>query len=331
MVDLVHDYRGNVIENTHVGRICVVDAGGKIACSAGDPEAATYYRSTSKPLQALPVLIRGLDKKYGLTDREVAILAGSHAGEDAHVEVLLSLLDKTGFSENDLITPLSMPAGKARDDFSRMDAPPRKLLHNCAGKHIAAMMLAKELTGDNRDYWRPECAAQQEIKNMIAYMAAYPAASIEVGIDGCGIPVFAVPLRNMAVSYARMACPDTLDKPEVAVAAARMSSLMNENPLMVRGAGYLCSVFNEDPNVVAKGGSDGVYGFGLKKERLGVALKIEDSSEHAWPIIITEILRQLNYDNAETAAKLDKLAQRVIYNDSGVEVGMAKPVFKLEI
>jgi len=331
MVGLIHEYRGGVLENVHPGRICVVDDSGKVILSVGDCDLMTYFRSASKPLQVLPVIVHGLDKKYRLSEKELTILAASHSGEPIHLDVLLSLLEKTGFTEDDLIMLPTYPDNtKARHDTLRDSGPPRKLFHNCSGKHIGAMMLEEFLAGDHIDYWKPGSAAQSEITAAISYMTSWPAEEIGMGIDGCGVPVFAVPHKNIALAFMRLACPDKIDDPEMRAAAEKIVYHINRNPLMIEGTGSLCSRFNEDPNVIAKGGAQGVYAFGLKKERLGIAIKNEDGDEASWPITIAEVLRQLNYDNQDTIAKLDKLAPITVINDNQTKVGVKRPVFSLK-
>ena len=308
MIALIHEYRGGILENVHPGRICVVGEPGDLICAAGEPSAMTYFRSTSKPVQALPVIIRGLPEKYGLTGMETTILAASHAGEPVHIKTIRGLLEKTGFKEDDMIVGVS---------------------HNCSGKHVGTMMLQNHLTGSHNGYWERDSAAQKEILSMISYMTDVPSKDIAIGIDGCGVPVFAVPQKNIALAYMRLACPAKINRPEVRRAAVLMARLMNENPLMIDGTGSLCSLLNEDPNIIAKGGAQGVYAFGLKKERLGVSIKNEDGNEWTWPIIIAEILRQLAYSNREVVEKLERHTQKDIFNDNNIKIGEVCPVFAL--
>lgn len=330
MNELIRIYRNKTLENIHLGRICVVDENGRITGSTGDPDAYTFFRSSSKPIQALPVIKYHLHEKYGLTPKELTILAGSHAGEPMHLEVILSLLKKTKYAEEDFIMLPAYPGYKpAYADMIRKNLPPRKALHNCAGKHIASMMLAEHLGDDYKDYWQLESKAQQEILSTIDELSEHPANLVQTGVDGCGIVVFAVPLQNIAKAYMHLACPDAIPAPETRRAITTLVPYLHEENLMIRGTGYLCSIFNEDANVIAKGGANGVYGFGLKKERLGVSLKIEDGTEDTWPIIIAEILRQLNYSNTATIEKLENLCPGYILNDNKVEVGTIKTVFRL--
>ena len=98
----------------------------------------------------------------------------------------------------------------------------------------------------------------------------------------------------------------------------------------MRGTGYLCSLINHDPNIVAKGGANSVYGIGLKKERLGIALKVKDGNEVIWPIIIREIFRQIGYYNEETDKMLLAQHSGVTVNDNDTPVGELKAVFTLK-
>lgn len=327
---LIEEYRGGILENVHRGRICVVDDKGNIVFHVGNVEQLTFFRSSSKPLQALPVIARGLDKKYGLSGAEITIMAGSHAGEKAHVEILESILKKTGLKEEDMImNPVYPFVEDHRNELIINGLPPRKLYHNCAGKHIALMMLARELGADHRNYWRLDNSAEQEVLRYISYLAEYPAEKTGIGIDGCGVPVFAVPLHGIARSYMRFACPDTIGNSNMHAAVSRMTELIHENPYMMRGRGFLCGEINRHENIVAKGGAKGVYGFGLKKERLGIALKIEDGTEDSWPIVICGILEQLDYKEQEIFEILHKLYSSHIVNDNKTIVGEKRVAFKL--
>ena len=100
---------------------------------------------------------------------------------------------------------------------------------------------------------------------------------------------------------------------------------------MMRGAGYLCTYLNGDANIVGKSGALGVYGFGLKKERLGVAFKFVDGTNDGNPLVIMSILRELGCLTPETEANLMKLNPAFIYNDNGTQVGHREICFNTEI
>lgn len=325
---LIEEYRGGLLENIHPGRICVVGPDREVLFSAGDTAAPLYYRSSSKPLQALAPLLDGLDKKYGLTVRETALLCGSHAGEPVHVETLLSMLEKIGAKEEDLLMLPTYPANQdAFREAIRLGLPPRKAWHNCSGKHAGAMMLQKEAAGSVAGYWKKDSPAQQKILSVIAEMAEVTPASIPIGVDGCGVPVFAVPLYNMALSYLKLACPDMIAAAPLRETVCRTVEAMKEYPVMVRGNGFLCTEINRDRNIVAKGGAKGVYCLALRRERIGIALKFDDGTEECWPIAIKRILEKLGYRDAQTLAMLDSLRPLSLTNDNNETVGEYRPTF----
>lgn len=328
-VPLIHEYRGEVHDLTHFGYICAVDENANVLFHAGDPDAVVYYRSASKPLQALPVIELELDRKYGLTEEESVIFSGSHAGEPFHIAALERILAKTGLREEDLCMNPAVPAlAYANEDRIRRGLPPRKLYHNCSGKHLALMLLQRELGGEVRDYWKEDSLAQRRVRETI--QALSETEDVKVGVDGCGVPVFACGMRHIAAAYKNLACPDRIAGASLRAAAERYVPLIHRYPLMMRGTGYLCSLINYDPNIVGKGGANGSYGFALKKERIGVSLKLADGTESGWPLLVLELLRRLDALSPETEERLMGLRPCTITNDCGMVVGRREPVFRLE-
>lgn len=319
---LVVEYRGELIDLTHNGYAVIVDENSNVVFSVGDPEEMVFYRSASKPIQALPVIAHNLDQKYGLTDEESVIFAGSHMAEPRHVEVLESIHKKAGLSESCLVMKPAVPQAKHDPDIR-----PRKIYHNCSGKHTGAMLLQRELGGDVRDYWKGDSPAQNEIRKTVALLSEFPLEKVVDGIDGCGVPVFAVGMKNIAIAFKNLACPDRIGDPALAAAARRFVPRIHRYPLMMRGTGMLCSRFNEDPQIVAKGGANAVYGFALKDKRLGFALKLADGVETVWPMVIARLLREVGHENPETYGMLSELCPDVIVNDNETPCGRRVLVF----
>lgn len=316
---LYRETRGNLTENIHTGTIAVVDGSGRLTASVGDAGQTFFYRSASKPIQALPTLARGLDLALGASLRETAVFAGSHLGDEVHLDAVLGLLGRAGFPEDDLIMK---PAQGRFGDC-------RKAAHTCSGKHACLMLLARALCGDHRDYWRAESAAQQEVLRAISAFSGIPAEEIGLGVDGCGVPVFAVPLQAMALSFLRLACPDLMEGHLLAPAARRLGEAVSACPEMIRGEGSMDTLLNTDPNLIAKSGRFGVYCIGFRRERLGVALKIDDGDDGHLPPLIACLLRRLGYDNRELLSRLDELMPLTVTNDLGAPVGEIQPVFQL--
>jgi len=189
--------------------------------------------------------------------------------------------------------------------------------------------LAKVLGHDIDGYWELEHPVQQLSLAAMADMANYPQEDIGIGIDGCGFPVYAMPLHHIAQAYMKLACPDLIQHPEMKEAVGKITGNMNAHPEMIASHDFICSVLLADPNMVAKGGAKGVYGFALKKERISFALKMIDGSELVWPIIIASILEQIGYENPETIERMYKLAPKEIINDNLTVVGERKIMFDL--
>jgi len=327
-IPLVEEYRGGVLENIHYGAITVVDERGTVIYRAGNPEHITFLRSAAKPFQAIPGLKRKIDEVYGFAPKETALLAASQRGEAFHIEALESILNKTGIGEDELICGSTYPLNEeAKAERYRAHEPKRKIFHNCSGKHSGLLALCKHMGWDTKTYFRLDHPVQQEILDTLAYLAELPTEAISVGVDGCGLPVHALPLKKIALLYLKLACPDLIHDSATREAAITIARRMNEYPDMVADTKFVCSALLKDNNIAAKGGAKGVYGIGLRKERLGISLKVSDGAEHVWPCVIASILERIGYDNSATIERLYEVVPNGIANDGGLTVGERKAVF----
>jgi L-asparaginase II len=326
---LLQETRGHIVENIHSGRAVIVDAGGKILFQAGDSRTLTYYRSASKPLQALAVLRRKLDLQYGFSGAETAIMAGSHMGEDIHVSTILSALAKASLSEEDMVMAPAYPSHpEAMREAVKRGKGPRKAMHNCSGKHTGLMLLSRGLD-DTAPYWDIRSNTQREVADCISLLTEFPREKIGIGLDGCGVPVFAAPLYNMALSFRNLACPHLIKSGDDALreAAARMGAAMNANPFMIRGTGSVCTALNSKPDIVAKSGRFGVYGIGIRSLGIGIAYKFEDGNEEHYPILIKALLEKIEYHTDGVLEDMDNLDSGDITNDLGLVAGkVSSPV-----
>lgn len=319
---LVNEYRGNILDLVHMGYICVVDEDSNVLWHVGDADEVVFYRSASKPVQALPVIARGLDKKYGLTDEETAIFAGSHQGDVFHVAALESIFRKAGFTEDMLCMDPAMPQVPFEPGTQ-----PRKFYHNCSGKHAGALLLQRELGGEIRDYYKEDSPAQLEIKRALAIVSEYPEDKVGVGLDGCGVPVFAVGMKNIAIAFKNLVRPEKIKEEALSRAAADFVPRMHSYPLMVKGRGQLCSKLNAIPGIVAKGGANGAYGLALKDMGIGVSIKLADGTNGMWPMIIAAVLKEVGYRNASVYEMLEDMCHSTIVNDNGDAAGVRRAVF----
>lgn len=319
---LIEEYRGQTLENIHQGMICVVDEHKRVVYQRGDVEQPVYYRSALKPIQALPVFLTDLVHKYGLTDTEVALFMASQRGEKYHQSALESLMKKLKLSEEQLICPASYPLNETpKKDYIWDHNEPRKLLHNCAGKHLGFLAYAREMGYDLEGYDDENHPLQCDIRALLAELCHLDEKQIGHGIDGCGVPNYSVPLKNMALSYLNFSVPEQLNDIKIQEAMRHIDQVMHACPEIIASHDFICTELLRDSNIVAKGGAQGVYCLTLKREKLSIALKVLSGSENEWPLLVAEILKKLAYDNYETIDRLLLLRSHEIVNDGGKVVG----------
>ncbi|WP_379131364.1 asparaginase [Paenibacillus sp. sgz500958] len=328
---LVREYRSDLLECVHSGHIAIVGENGQLKGYAGDPGFVSFTRSAAKPLQAIPGIRGGIAEHYRLTPAEIALMTASHRGESYHVAALESISSKIGIVEEQMICATSYPLDRSSREEAIRGKGKRKIYHNCSGKHLGILSYSKLKELPVEEYANPDHTVQREIIETIAYMADVAPDSIRRGTDGCGLPVFALPLTALACAYLKLSCPDLIGDGPTRRAVSTITSAMHMHPEMVAGFGRLDSILLEDDNIIAKGGFKGVYCFGLRRERLGISFKILDGSEEEWGLIVHSILKQLGYSNANTMDKLSKAFSGDIYNDGGTLVGRAQAEFPLEI
>lgn len=322
---IVEEYRAEKLENTHQGIICVVNEDKDVIYEKGDINQHVYYRSAMKPLQAIPVFSTNIIDKYNLSLEEAALFTASQRGEYYHERALISLSEKLGLSEELLVCHQSYPLNdEPKEKYLWAHKPKRKLLHNCAGKHLGLLAYAREKGYDLATYEKLEHPLQQEILQHVSMLSETPTEQINKATDGCGVPVFGVPLKNMALSYLKFVMPETIESAETRNAVKSIGRVMNTHPEIVASQNFICTALLEDQNIIAKGGAQGVYCLSLKKEKISIALKVLSGSELVWPVLVAELLKQLNYDNKDTINRLLQIRSYEIENDNGKIIGQTK-------
>src|SRR5688572_7449833 len=132
--------RGALVESVHRGRLVVCDPDGNVLEAVGDPEAYVYARSSTKPFQALPLVLSGAADAFGLTDRELAVACASHNAEEPHLAAVRSILQKAGLTEDDLQSGAHLPLHEPEADaLIRSGEEPRPIHSNCSGKHAGML------------------------------------------------------------------------------------------------------------------------------------------------------------------------------------------------
>jgi L-asparaginase II len=324
MDETVEVVRGAILESSHRVHAAVVDADGQVRASVGNPDLVTYFRSAAKPFQAAPLVRDGALDRFGITLEELAVCCGSHSGEPRHIDTVVSMLAKLCLDAESLVCGPHPPQHEqTRRDLAEKGIEPGRLHNNCSGKHVGMLALARSHGWEIVGYNRAEHPVQGRILAEIARWAGVPLEAIGLGVDGCGAVCFALPLRQMAFSYATLASAARHGERDATYVVGAMTSY----PEMVGGEGRLCTDLMERAagRLLAKSGAEGLYCIGVPGAELGVALKIEDGSARAAGPAILAVLRQLDLISEDDLGALSSHAYPDLINTCGDLVGQIRP------
>ncbi|WP_119271396.1 asparaginase [Taklimakanibacter deserti] len=286
--------RGGVVESRHTGAYAVVDAAGKLVASAGDVTQAVFPRSAIKAFQCLPLIESGAADRFGFSDEELALACASHSGEAPHVRVAGGMLAKAGMSEAQYECGAHWPYElSAQHDMVRHAEEPRAIHNNCSGKHAGMLALAHQLGVPAEGYSRIDHPVQRAIARTLSELCDVDIGSQPHGIDGCSVPTWAIPLRNLALGFARFASGATLDEARKA-ASLRIIEAVRAHPFMVAGTNRFCTrVMQRVPRAFVKTGAEGVFCGAVPHAGFGIALKCDDGASRASESAMAAVLASL--------------------------------------
>ncbi|HWJ31035.1 MAG TPA: asparaginase [Gaiellaceae bacterium] len=278
--------RGDVVEAVHrVHAVAIRD--GEVIAEAGDPQLVAFMRSSSKPLQALPLARARED----MDARDLAIASASHLADENQLAAVRALLEKAPATVDEL-------------ECGAEGSPPSPLNHNCSGKHAGMLALCRAHGWPTKGYRLPEHPVQKAMLVVHAEAAELDERELPTGIDGCGVVTFAMPIERMAHAFARF---EQLD------GGARIAAGMREYPELIRGPlAADTRLMRAVDGWIAKGGAEGLLcaaGHGI-----GVALKAEDGNGRALAPAAAAFFAQLGID-------LDELSVLPLENSRKERVG----------
>ncbi len=324
---LVEVTRGGMVESRHRGAFVVVSADGDVLAAAGDIEAPVFPRSAIKVFQALPLVESGAAEAYGFTPAELALACASHGGEPAHVAAARSMLAKAGLSDTDLECgahrPTWEPAGRG------LSGDPTAAHNNCSGKHAGMLALAKYIGAEPRGYINRDHPVQREIAAVISALCKFDLEGTPCGVDGCSVPTWAIPLRNLASGFATLATPKALTS-ERAAAAARLFEAVAAEPFMVAGTKRFCTDLTRAvPRAFVKTGAEGVFCGCVPHGGLGIALKIDDGASRASERVMAALLARLEVFSSDERDLLTGYAESPVRNWRGIHTGDVRVVAEM--
>lgn len=335
--------RGKIVESIHFGAAAVVDSHGRLLAALGDEHLVTFLRSSAKPFQALPFVERGGPEKFGFTQKEIALTCASHSGTDEHVETIKSMQAKIGVGVDDLMCGIHYPLHAATADEMKVRGElPTPYRHNCSGKHTGMLAHARLRGLNTQNYVDFHHPIQETILQTFAEMCSVPPEKVEMGIDGCSAPNFAIPLYNAALGYARLCDPWELS-PERAKACRTITSAMMAYPNMVGGPKRFDTVLMETGKgrILVKGGAEGFQSVGIMPGALGkdspgigIAIKISDGdpTDRARQGMALAILQALGALDAEQMVKMADYGPQIqLENYRKLKVGFSRPMVDIKI
>lgn len=244
--------------------------------SVGDTDRPLFWRSAAKPWQATIAMESGA----ALTDEELALAAGSHGGQPAHLALVGQMLMKAGATQTDLLCPPDWPMSRTA---SRRVGSPQPIYHSCSGKHAAMLKACAAQGGPLAGYAEPDHPLQQRSLDLLAEVSGRP--TTPAGKDGCGLPTARGTVRGIATAFARLAMDDRT-RP-VATAMHRFAALTSD-------AGTPEVAIATALDAVAKIGAGGLIGVALRG-RLGLAVRCWDGNQTAAVVAAIAVLGQLGF------------------------------------
>lgn len=349
--DMIITHRGGIIENTHRIHAAITDSNGKLLYAIGDPNRVVLARSAAKPVQSLAILETGAADRFDFSDADIALMSASHSSEARHILRAQSMLRKIDAEEGDL-TCGGHPAISAvvNRAWIKEEYFPTGICNNCSGKHVGMIAGAITLGAPVYGYHAPDHAMQQRVKRVVEQISGLSEDQVWWAVDGCNLPAPALPLKNMALMYARLAeaCggdvkDDSGQEDTRKHHLARIHKSMSAHPELVGGEGRFCTTLMEAYGglLVGKVGADACYGVAIRAgpnlgtdhinedRAIGIAVKVEDGNLDILYSVVPEILERLNIGTKEMRHQLDSYHHPKILNTAGVVTGGVRHNFKV--
>lgn len=326
--------RNGYIESVHYGFICVSDSKGNIIYSLGDYSTSIFFRSSAKPIQAIPFIHSGAAKSFNFSLEEIAIACASHSGQKIHQLTVSRILSKLELDETNLHCGTMAPYNEEENRRLAAEGITPSVFHcSCSGKHSAMLALSKFRGYSLEDYERKEHPVQQEIIKAIAEFAEEDVDSIPTGVDGCGVPIYMLPINKIALSYGKLIEGSQNKSAPYHDACKTVVDAMIAHPEMVAGDYEFCTELMRKANgkLIGKVGCEAVYCLGIKEGSLGVCIKVVDGTERAVYPVVIELLKELKVLNDDELSKLKRWHKYPLRNNLNEQIGQIVPIFNRKV
>jgi len=316
--------RGDIAESRHRVQAVVTSPEGGVRVATDDATRVTSFRSAAKPFQVLPFVERGHADAMDISDRELAIMVASHSGSRMHLDLVRGLLARLGLEPRHLACGYHDPMdAQSLEDLRLSPELKSPLYNNCSGKHAGMLACCVAEGWPVEGYERPEHPLQQLLLQTVAECCSVESGAVRLGVDGCSLPVFGLPLADMAVGYARIARAVARGGDRRAQALQRIGRAMSAHPIVVEGEGRLASdlMAATGGRIVAKSGAEGLLLVADPSREEGVAIKCEDGAMRALGPASVGLLEMLGVVTPAETAGLASHRRTPVTNAAGAVVG----------
>ncbi|MFT7486552.1 MAG: L-asparaginase II [Candidatus Paceibacteria bacterium] len=326
---LVRCWRGGRVESIHRGSWVLMDANGEVIDGQGAFDFPVYARSSTKALQALPLIESGAADAFEFSKKELALALASHRGEKIHTQVVGGLLSRLGMGTDDLRCGSQMPwESEVRHQLRVSGEQPSALHNNCSGKHASFLALAKHLGDDLQSYIDPASNGQKLVHQTMLEMTGVQPEELTTALDGCSAPTFRLPLKNLALAFARFANPGGLSSSR-REACERLADAVGENPDLIGGSrNQICSAIARvtGGRLFPKFGAEAVYILGERGGDRALAIKMDDGQERWLHTVTLHLLRRFGLAKDQELSALSAWAAGPETNYAGLVVGRTEVV-----
>ncbi len=300
----------------------------------GDVTSPVFLRSSAKPFIAATAIKAGARDAFDLTPAEIAVMSASHTGQPFHIEAVASILFKIDAQPEDLQCGAHLPYDESSArTLLRNGEEPSALHNNCSGKHAGILALCRLIGAEFDGYLEASHPAQQKILAFCARMSDDDPQRWPLGVDGCGIPVYATSLRKAALAFARFATFEGVaDRDATALRIVR--DAMIEHPEYVSGTHEFDAALMRigAGTIACKAGAEGVHAVSSLAGGLGFASKVIDGASRARAPFTVAALRSLGILDDGQATNLAAFGSPVVYNRAGKAAGeiRCRPIVAIE-
>lgn len=308
---LARTVRNGVVESFYDGGVVATNAEGAVIALWGVTEPTFFWRSAAKLVQATVSQEAGAD----MVPEQMAVACSSHSGWPIHLAIVRNMLTDVGLSEHDLQCPPDWPLSAGARDMlvAAGHRDPRRVFHNCSGKHSGWLRACVAQGWPTETYLSPDHPLQKRIVDLTHEVSGVNPTP--TGVDGCGAPVLRTTLTGAARTFAILSSDRRFAEATTANHRYAALSSGSERPDARVGAWW------DGP---LKVGAAGLIAAG--RNGIGIAAKSWSGDKSIAVVLLVEGARRLGLLSAAALAALEDVALPVTLG-GGDPQGVCGPVF----